>query len=278
MADLPGRRAQLEKQAQQAQKAQASAAERNAPGTAPGEAAPPSPDQVDAMLDQIRHEEDIVLAGKLEVVRKKREQELQRGKPKTIEKINIEDLKFTREEKKAGLPDRIRKLPKDHPVRVLYEKGYKQKGPGIPTRPAFHEDTGLDLKQTLGSILKPLGAVLLIVGMIAGVYYGSQRYQAGKEETRNQILMVLKDKNYHPDHPKLEKEFKALYWSNWLPDLQRLLNFVEGLGINYEAFDGNPEPGSYVDYIQRHNKPFNQAEAMEWYAREMRKPSRANDP
>ncbi|MBF0191378.1 MAG: hypothetical protein HQL99_09635 [Magnetococcales bacterium] len=277
MADLPGRRAQLEKQAQQAQKAQANAAEKNAPG-APGEAAPPSQAQVDAMLNDIRHEEDIVLAGKLEVVRKKREQELQRGKPKTIEKINIEDLKFAREEKKSGLPERIRKLPKDHPVRVLYEKGYKQKGPGIPTRPTFHEDNGLDLKQAIRAIITPLAVLLVVAGIIGGFYYGSQRYQSGKDEARNQILMIIKEKNYHPDHPKLQKEFKALYWSNWLPDLNKLLSFVEGLGINYEAFDGNPEPGSYMDYIQRHNKPFNQTEAMEWYAREMRKPSHANAP
>ncbi|MBF0212345.1 MAG: hypothetical protein HQM00_02135 [Magnetococcales bacterium] len=268
MVDLPGRRAQLERQAQ---KASTSADGKNAPP--PADQAPPTPDQVEAMLSEMRHEEDVVLAGRLEQVRKKREQELQRGKPKTIEKIDISQLKFAKEEKKSGLPDNIRKLPKDHPVRVLYEKGYKNRGLMVPSRSIHYESEGLNFVEAMTTLLKPLGVILLIVGIVGGLYYGSLQYQEGAKETRHQILTIIKEKNYHPDHPLVEKEFKALYRSNWLPDLQRLLDFVQKLSVNYDAFDGNPEPGSYMDYIERHNKPFNQTEAMEWYAREIRKPS-----
>ncbi|MBF0342153.1 MAG: hypothetical protein HQL95_14505 [Magnetococcales bacterium] len=274
MVDLPGKRAQLEKQAQ---KAKASAEEKSpSPGaTAPGEVAPPTPGQVNALHESLRGEEEIVLAGKLEQLRKKREQELQRGKPKTIEKVDITQLKFAREERKSGLPERIRKLPKDHPVRQLYEKGFKQKGIQV-SRGAHetYEEEGLDIKETARTVLKPVGILLLVVGLLVGLYQGAQRYHAGTEDTRHEILALLKEKNYRPDHPKLEKDFKALYSSNWLPDLQRLLNIVQGLSFNYDSLDVNPEPGSYMDYIKRHNKPFNQTDAMEWYAREIRKPSR----
>ncbi|MBF0627145.1 MAG: hypothetical protein HQL91_02890 [Magnetococcales bacterium] len=269
MVDLPGRRAQLEKQAQQA-----NAAAENKKTAAVPEVAPPTPGQVESLHDQLRHEEDIVLAGRLEEVRKKREQELQRGKPKTTEKVDIATLKFAREEKKSGLPERIRKLPKDHPVRVMYEKGYKQKGISVRRDSHVYVEDSLSFGDMLRQIGKPLGYLLLVGAIIAGFYYGSQRYESGAVETRNEILITIKAKNYRPDHPLLAKEFNTLYWSNWLPDLQRLLSHVRNLGVNYDAYDSNPEPGSYLEYIKRYNRPFNQAEAMEWYAKEIRKPSR----
>lgn len=266
MVDLPGRRAQLEKQAQ---KAKAQTEDKPPPGQLP-----PTVEQVELMHDQLRHEEEIVLAGRLEEVRKKREQELQRGKSKPVEKVDISQLKFAKEEKKSGLPENIRRLPKDHPIRVMYEKGYKQKGLVVPNRHVDYSQDRLTFWDAMRSIARPLGILLLVVAVVAGFYYGSQSYQSGAEDTRNQILSVIKSKNYRPDHPKIAKEFKALYWSNWLPDLYRLLDLVTGLGMNDDLLETNPEPGSYLEYIKRHNLPFDQTEAMEWYAREMRKPTR----
>ncbi|MBF0294337.1 MAG: hypothetical protein HQL96_04040 [Magnetococcales bacterium] len=236
-------------------------------------------DQITQLHSQLLEEEQLVMQTKLEQQRLKREQELQKGKPKKIEKIDVASLKFAKEERRGGLPDRIRKLPKDHPLRVLFEKGLKQQSKTMRSsgqgraQSWTREDTD-NLKDTL----KVLSILILLVGLIAGLYYGSQQYQSTTGETRQKILAAIKEKNYRPDHPKVDKEFKALYWSNWLPDLQKLLDFINGLGMNYEVFDGNPEPGSYTDYIKRHNKPFNQADALEWYAREIRKPSWVNNP
>ncbi|MBF0613603.1 MAG: hypothetical protein G8237_00615 [Magnetococcales bacterium] len=265
MVDLPGKRAQLEKQAQ---KAKTPAADLTP------EQQPPSSEQLGLLQDQLRQEEEIVLAGKLEEVRKKREQELQRGKSKPIEKINVTELKFAREEKKAGLPENIRRLPKDHPVRVMYEKGFKQKGLRVPDRHIDYSGDRLTFWDAMRSIAKPLGILMIVGGVIAGLYYGGKSYQAGAEDTRSLIMTVIKNKNYRPDHPTIAKEFKALYWSNWLPDLYRLLDLVQGLGMNDEHLESNPEAGSYLEYIKRHNLPFDQTEAMEWYSREMRKSSR----
>ncbi|MEO5330738.1 MAG: hypothetical protein H7839_01835 [Magnetococcus sp. YQC-5] len=234
-------------------------------------AAPPSVEQVQAMHEELMLQEQLVLQSKLEEVRQKREQELTKGKPKKIEKINVEDLKFAREERKVGLPERIRKLPKDHPVRVLYEKGFNQRQER-KHKYTLYRQTGIDL-QDIREILRILIVMILIVAAVGGIFYESQKYQANTNETRQQILNTIKEKSYSPEHPKIAKKFNELYWSNWLPDLLKLLDFINGLGVNLEAFDGNPEPGSYTEYIKRHNKPFDQAEAMEWYAREMRKPS-----
>lgn len=238
--------------------------------------APPSVQQVQAMHEELMLQEQLVLQSKLEDVRQKREQELSKGKPKKIEKINVEDLKFAREERKSGLPERIRKLPKDHPVRILYEKGFNQRQER-KNKYTLYSQSGLDM-QNIRELLKILIVMVLIVAAVGGIFYESQKYQANTNETRQQILNAIKEKSYSPDHPKVAQKFNELFRSNWLPDLLKLLDFINGLGVNLEAFDGNPEPGSYTEYIKRHNKPFDQAEAMEWYAREMRKPSWLTNP
>ncbi|MBF0163872.1 MAG: hypothetical protein HQM01_05075 [Magnetococcales bacterium] len=276
MTDLPGKRAMLEKQAQRAQQAKASEEEQKTARAAqasgqPVEGAPPTPVQLSAMQEQLQVDENIVLAGKLEQQRKKREQELQRGKPKTIEKVNVEDLKFSREERKIELPERIRKLPKDHPVRQMYEKGFKEKGIHLPNSAyTVDSDDDLDIKDTIQTVVKPAIAILLIILVFFGLWKGVQNYQSGTEETRHEIMALLREKQYTPDHPRLKKEFRELYWSNWLPDLKRLLSMIQSMGVNPDSLTANPEPGSYLEYIKRHNIPFNQTDALEWYSREIR--------
>ncbi|GAB0056767.1 hypothetical protein SIID45300_01079 [Candidatus Magnetaquicoccaceae bacterium FCR-1] len=276
MTDLPGKRAMLEKQAQRAQQAKASeeAEKTTRAAQASGQAvagAPPTPAQLDAMQDQLQAEENIILAGKLEQQRKKREQELQRGKPKTIEKVNVEDLKFTREERKVELPERIRKLPKDHPVRLMYEKGFKEKGIRLPgSSYNVNADDTLDIKDTIQTVVKPALVIVVIILIFFGLWKGAQNYQSGAAETRQEIMALLREKQYTPDHPRLKKEFRELYWSNWLPDLQKLLRMIQSMGINPDALTANPEAGSYLEYIKRHNLPFNQTDALEWYSREIR--------
>ncbi|MBF0417837.1 MAG: hypothetical protein HQL86_06275 [Magnetococcales bacterium] len=276
MTDLPGKRAMLEKQAQRAQQAKTAEEEQKTARAAQAtgqkvEGAPPTPAQMEAMQNQLQSEENVVLAGKLEQQRKKREQELQRGKPKTIEKINVEDLKFTREERKVELPERIRKLPKDHPVRQMYEKGFKQKGISLPNAAyAVDADDSLDIKDTMQTVVKPAIVIVVIILLFVGMWKGAQNYQSGTEETRHEIMALLHEKHYTPDHPRLKKEFRELYWSNWMPDLRKLLSLIQSLGVNPDSLTANPEPGNYLDYIKRHNLPFNQTEALEWYSREIR--------
>ncbi|MBF0429082.1 MAG: hypothetical protein HQL94_09190 [Magnetococcales bacterium] len=241
--------------------------------TVQSKVAEPSAGQVEALQEQLIKEEEIILAGKLEELQKKKEIQQQRSKSQKVEKIDINELKFVTEERRIGLPDRIKKLPKDHPVRVLYEKGFKVAPQPRAKRSRFRAD-GVAFKEALKDISKPLGFILLAFLVLGGGFYGVQQYQDGAADIRLKILNSIKEQKFSPNHPKVEKEFKQLYWSNWLPDLKKLLNHIEGLGVNYEVFDANPEPGSYVDYIKRHNKPFNKADAMEWYAREMRKPTK----
>lgn len=266
MAELPGRKAQPNLQAPKE-----GTGSKGASSDAVVVDAPTS-SEVLQTHEQLNQEEQLVLQSKFEEMRQKRELELQKGKPKKIEQVNVGDLKFAIDEKKAGLPERIKKLPKDHPVRVLYEKGFNQKNQQHGKGTGIAYKKGLNRK-AVKELSFLLAGIVLIVALVWGVYKLQQQYQADSEETKQLILTKIKEKNYTPEHPKLAKEFQALYWSKWLSDLKKLLDFIDGLGTNYEVFDGNPEPGSYTEYIKRHNKPFNQAEALEWYAREIRKPS-----
>ncbi len=231
----------------------------------------PTAEEVVAVHEQLNAEEQLVLQGKLDEMRVKREQELKKGKPKKVEQVNVGELKFVVEEKKAGLPERIKKLPKDHPVRILYEKGFKQKAQ--EERKRLRTKRRMMDPKALKELIVIVSILVLIVVLVGGVYKGNQSYQSDMDQTRQAILLKIKEKNYRPDHPTLKKEFTELFHSQWLPDLKKLLSFIDGLSINYAVFDGNPEPGSYTEYIKRHRKPFNQADAMEWYAREIRKPS-----
>lgn len=267
MAELPGRRTQSNVQIPAGEKHPTPKGSQPEVGVEV-----PTHDQLQALHEELIQQDQLAVQTKLEEVRQKREQELQKGKPKKIEKINIEDLKFAKEERRGGLPERIRKLPKDHPVRVLYERGFKQKSERFKRR-NIHGNDSLVLKEALIEISKIVLWLLLILGVAGGIYRGTQKYKTDTEDTRQKILLIIKEKNYSPDHPKVSKAFKELYWSNWLPDLKKLLAFINSLNVNFEVFDGNPEPGSYTEYIKRHNKPFNQSEAMEWYAREIRKPA-----
>ncbi|MBF0429083.1 MAG: hypothetical protein HQL94_09195 [Magnetococcales bacterium] len=232
----------------------------------------PSVEEVELLQEQLIKDEEIILAGRLEELKKIKEIEQLSGKPKKIEKVNIDDLKFTTEERKVGLPDHIKKLPKDHAVRVLYEKGFKV-APKPVKRFRSRRET-FAIKEVLIDLVKYFGLTILIFLVLGGGFYGVQQYQDGVADLRLKILNSIKEQKFSPTHPRVAKEFNKLYWSNWQPDLKKLLDYVDGLGVNYEAFDGNPEPGSYVDYIKRHNKPFNKADALEWYAREMRKPTK----
>ncbi|MBF0439747.1 MAG: hypothetical protein HQL93_11580 [Magnetococcales bacterium] len=230
----------------------------------------PNMDQLDSLHEQLREEERLVLAAKLEELQKKKELMRNRTPLKKNEMIKIEDLKFTTEARRFGLPERIKKLPKAHPVRVLFEKGFQQ-NPVAFKHSGTIQNEKFPFKRYAQEIVKHFAILALVILVLDGLFYLNQLYKDRVAETRQQILLTISEQKYTPSHPKLKSEFKQLYLSNWLPDLKKLLNHVQDLGVNYEVFSSNIEQGSYMDYIKRHHRPFNNREALEWHVREMRR-------
>lgn len=221
-------------------------------------------------LEASRHrEEEARLHAEAEKIRQIREEEAQKGKKKVVEKISIEDAPVVMEEKKQGLPERIKKLPKDHPERILFEKGYNARQ---------HKDgnKAIQRKRHFSPVISKMFIldVLIFLAAVGGLYYGAIRYAVAVDDTRDAIVKILKQKHYSINDPKISEDFLYLHTVNWLPKLYALYSTAKSLDINYDAFEDNPEEGTYLDYIRRHNKPFDEREAMVWRVREVRKPSK----
>ncbi|HIJ84419.1 MAG TPA: hypothetical protein HPQ00_09475, partial [Magnetococcales bacterium] len=195
-----------------------------------------------------------------------------KSKKKPEEKITLGLAPVVIEEKKAGLPDRIKKLPKNHPERVLYEKGYKERE---------HKEwveASKRRRQAVRRVDKLLIAeVFVFVLAVGSLYYGILKYVDKVDYTRGEIIKVLKHKQYSLRDPKISDDFQYLHMVNWLPRLNDLFVKAKSLEFNYDTLDDNPEEGTYLDYIRRHKKPFDEREAMAWRIREVRKPKSAHD-
>ncbi|MBF0423696.1 MAG: hypothetical protein HQL73_11965 [Magnetococcales bacterium] len=223
-------------------------------------------------LEEIRHkEEQARIQAEVDKVRQVREHEAASGKSKKpVEKIPLGEAPVVVEERKPGLPERIMKLPKDHPERILFEKGYKEREHKDWRKPSHRRRRS---NQQLSRFL--FGEILVFVTAVGTLYYGIFEYVGKLEETRSTIVQTLKQKHYVLSDPKIAEDFANLQGISWLPELRRLSDIARSLPFNYETLDENPEEGTYLDYIRRHNKPFDENEAMAWRVREVRHPKKA---
>ncbi|MBF0109590.1 MAG: hypothetical protein HQL76_10480 [Magnetococcales bacterium] len=229
-------------------------------------------DQIRALEETRRNEEALRLQEEAERIRQQREEDAAKGKKKPVEKIPLEELHTVMEEKKAGLPERIKKLPKDHPERVLYEKGFRER------RHKDWKEADMRQRRSVTTIDRLVIIELFVFVFAVGfLYYGALQYVVKVDETRDEILNVLKLKRYTLNDPKIADDFTDLYRTNWLPELKIKLGRARSLEFNFDSLEDNPEEGTYLDYIKRHNKPFDEREAMAWHIREVRKPKKAKE-
>lgn len=205
----------------------------------------------------------------LEEVRKKREADELSGKPKEVQKVSISEVKSApKATKRGGLPEHIAALPKDHPIRQRWEKGFRQRPDGSWVKAAPAMDTG----RTLTEWIQFLGVWLLVILVVVGITRGMKVYRDALKDKREEVVDVITKKGLALDDPAVKSIYMEAVTTSWLPTLEKLLESIRSIPRKFDMFPDNPETGSYMDYIQRHGKQFDEREALEWQTRELRKP------
>ncbi len=206
----------------------------------------------------------------LEKIRKKRELEELTGKKHATEQVSLSELDTEMEGDKGGLPAHLAALPQNHPLRIRWEKGFRIRPDG-----SWYAPLALRKKNRRKQILKNIifyWIPIILIGI--GLVIGSQWYSTRMDSIRDEIKEVVKKKALDLKDPQVKDKYRRVQETTWLPDLEKLLKEFQTIPRNFNIFSDNPEPGSYVDYIKRHNLPFNQREALEWRTRIIRKPSK----
>lgn len=173
---------------------------------------------------------------------------------------------------KGELPGPIAALPADHPARKQWEKEYRQQADGSWTK--ADNAAGPSKKSRRKKREKMISQLATILFLAAIILVGTQIYRTALNEKRQIILRIIKQKGFEKDDPTVHTLYVAASMTSWLPELDRLLEILRGLPVKTtESFPENPEKGSYIEYIQRYDLPFNEGEALEWQARSLRRPA-----
>ena len=207
----------------------------------------------------------------LEEIKKKKEELELTGKSTKIDQVDISDVETTMEAKQGGLPDYLAALPADHVLRLLWEEGYRARPDGT-----LYKATELDDDQTArnkqGRAKNRVFFWSTVILLQIVLLFGFMWYNKRLVSVRKEIVNVVEKKGIPNDDPVITGTYKRMYHIKWLPELNDLLAAVKRMPMNFDRFPDNEEPGSYLEYIQRHDKLFDADEAMEWQARVMRKP------
>lgn len=206
----------------------------------------------------------------LATIRKKKEQLELSGKRKSTDKVSLDELQTDFDGNEGGLPEHLAKLPQDHPLRIRWEKGYRQRSDGTWFRAYIPPPKPKDNKVLKTVLLYWVPIIMLAVGLL----YGTKVYIKKLSDTRTNITETVKKKALAVDDPVIKAKLKKIWEINWLPDLEKLLKDIEKIPRNFDNFDDNSETGSYMEHIKRHNKAFNAREALEWHTKSIRKPHR----
>ena len=122
----------------------------------------------------------------------------------------------------------------------------------------------------------PLATSLLhfvtIIVIAAIMLFGIKLYKEALVQKRVTIIRTVEVKGIKLKDPEMQARYEAIFRTNWLPSLVDFLEEIRKTPRNFDMFADNPEEGSYIDYIERHNMPFDGKDAVEWHTRSIRKP------
>jgi hypothetical protein len=206
-----------------------------------------------------------------EKIQKQRAEEPQKAKKKgeADTRLDVSELVTETEARKGGMPEHIAALPANHPIRIRWEKGFRQREDGTWYQLSADEmqsDVGISEEKQRALLIIPL-IVIGIAMIIGGNWYASKL-----TETRADIINTVKLKGIK-DKSETKQKLKQAYKSQWLPELTAILSDFKKTKRSFEAFSDNQESGSYIQHIKKHNKEFDAEEAMQWRTRIIRKPS-----
>lgn len=170
--------------------------------------------------------------------------------------------------KQHELPERIRKLPKDDPERMRFEKGWKNR-----------ERQQGDAEYSYSFSSSPLFASLtglVMLGIISflgySAYKAHQEYMEEVYALRSNIRKTILRKGYDTWDPLVFPTVMKAENTSWIPSLKSILGEVNQirprLAVEWDA--SNPQSGSYLSYINKRNLPFDETEAMRWTVNEYR--------
>ncbi|MEO5350082.1 MAG: hypothetical protein H7836_10605 [Magnetococcus sp. YQC-3] len=173
---------------------------------------------------------------------------------------------------RGELPGPIAALPPDHPTRQQWEKEYRQLADGswVKTNDP-RSGSNKARRKKREQYISQLVTILFLAGI---VMVGVQIYRDALDKKRQIVIRIIKQKGFELDEPTVRSLYMATRMTMWIPELDRLLETVRNLPIKtVDTLPENPEKGSYIEYIQRYDLPFNEGEALEWQARSLRKPA-----
>ncbi|MBF0359300.1 MAG: hypothetical protein HQL70_11915 [Magnetococcales bacterium] len=229
-------------------------------------------DDLKKMGDELKGLSTAHAQKQIEEIRKKRAEESQEEKPKKGDadtRIDVKELKTEVEARKGGMPEHIAALPENHPIRLRWEKGFRQREDGTWYKVSNEELADhviISEDKQRAFLLIPLIVLGLLI-LIGGNWYSSQL-----TSTREDIIKTVKLKGIK-DKPETKKQLQKAYKSQWLPELKTMLKEFKKVKRDFGSFVDNAESGSYIQHIKKHNKKFDAEEAMQWRTRIIRKPS-----
>ncbi|MBF0380148.1 MAG: hypothetical protein HQL69_03965 [Magnetococcales bacterium] len=207
----------------------------------------------------------------LEKIKQQKAQEPKKKKKKgdADTRIDVSELVTETEARKGGMPEHIAALPANHPIRVRWEKGFRQREDGTwyqLSQDELQNDIGISEEKQRAFLIIPL----IVIGI--GLIIGGNWYASKLTQTRTDIINTVKLKGIK-DKPETKAKLKKAYKSQWLPELTGILDEFKKAKRSFSAFSDNQEGGSYIQHIKKHNKKFDAEEAMQWRTRVIRKPS-----
>ena len=229
-------------------------------------------DQIKDMEGDLKDLFQEVSAEDLEAIRelKAKEEEAETKKEKLDDRINLQDITTEVEKRKGGLPEHIAKLPENHPIRVRWEKGFRQRSDGTwykQSNQEMLEQQELAEEKKRAFLRIPIILLCLVI-VAVGNWYANQL-----TETRKEIVKTAKFKGLELKETKTREKINTAFRSHSLFEVSGILNKIKKTPRKFAAYDDNQESGSYMQYIKRHNKKFNSDDAMQWRAKLIRKPS-----
>jgi hypothetical protein len=231
-------------------------------------------DDLKKMADELKGLTGAHAQEQLAQIKKLREEEAakEKEKPKKGEadnRLDVKELKTETEARKGGIPEHIAALPENHPIRLRWEKGFRQREDGTWFKVSDEELSGhvtISEDKQRAFLLIPLIVIGLLI-LIGGNWYSSQL-----TSTREDIIKTVKLKGIK-DKADTKKKLQKAYKSQWLPELKTMLTEFKKVKRDFGAFGNNAESGSYIKHIKKHNKKFDAEEAMQWRTKIIRKPS-----
>ncbi len=138
------------------------------------------------------------------------------------DRIDIKDIETEVEARKGGMPEHIAALPKTHPIRTRWEKGFRQREDGTWYKLSKDEmltDENIRLSEEKQTALLILP--LIVLGLLLVI--GGNWYVEEVQDTRKAIFKTVRSKELPKNDPETKKKLKRARDSSWLPELQSLL-------------------------------------------------------